>query len=1606
MSRQHEREKEPEMTTDNKAWQQRLDDTQKLFSEKDRAIGDYSRALFQHALKDDLVQYSPDEIAGFARTAYKAIEMRKPGKPAVHFSSAKVGERVITTLDIVNDNMPFLIDSIVPELRALGYEIFLLVHPIFVMDRNKDGSLAGEPHLLSTGGDVSGSRESVIHVHFNQTDAAEQRAIKTALASLLKDVTGVVRDWRQMTGRLHEAIRDYKTNPPPLEVRQLAEAVQFLEWLSDDNYTFLGLREYRYDDDAERFVQPVKGSGLGILKDPKVHVLRRGSELVEISPEVREFMLRPEPLIISKANVRSRIHRQVYMDYIGVKLYDAGGKVTGELRLVGLFTSGVYASSIDNIPYVRHKAHAVMERAGFDDNSHLGKALWSVLESYPRDELFQIGFNQLDEFAHAVLALDGRDKVRVLPRWDKFDRYVSVLVYVPRDRYNTETRIRIGDYLADVLDGRVSAFYPGFPEGLLARVHFIIGRNLTPKPEIENRDLDLAIEAIIETWEDGLKDALENAGRGKLIDRYANAFSAAYREAYPPVNAVHDVQTVERFVSDDAIEADVYRRHDMNENRIGLKIFHQVTPIELSARVPMLEHLGFRVINERTYNIEPEENAVCYLHDMTLETASGRAIDPDECKDRLIEAIQAIWQDKADNDGYNALSLNAGLGWRDIAFLRTVSRYLQQIGVTYSQEYMWRALNKNAAITADLVAFFHARFAPGVKARERTQKTVSARIDEALETVSSLDEDQIVRFFRGVIEGTLRTNFFKRGPDGEPIAEVSLKLAPREIKGLPEPRPFREVFMTSPRVEGLHLRFGKVARGGLRWSDRPEDFRTEVLGLVKAQQVKNAVIVPVGSKGGFVPKKLTPSMSRDEFIHEGTEAYKIFIANLLELTDNLDGDTVIHPERVVRHEDDDPYLVVAADKGTATFSDTANGISQSYDFWLDDAFASGGSAGYDHKKMGITARGAWEAVKRHFREMDKDIQTEPFTAAGVGDMSGDVFGNGMLLSKATKLVAAFDHRDIFIDPDPDPATSFKERQRLFDMGRCTWQDYNKELISRGGGIFPRSLKSIPLSAEIQKLVGVKKANMTPFELLRAILKMDVELFWFGGIGTYMRGPLETDADVGDRANDPIRIEAAEIGAKVIGEGANLGMTQRARIAYNKCGGRSNSDAIDNSAGVNSSDVEVNIKIALGAAVRNGGLTIPKRNVLLEQMTEEVAELVLRNNYLQTLAVSVTQLWGMEDFEHQVRMMQDLESRGLLNRQVEDLPNDAQLEEHRAANQPLTRAEIGVVLAYAKITLFDDLIDSDVPDDPYLEQDLIRYFPSDMRKEYADEIDTHKLRREIIATLICNAMINRGGATYLIRLQEQTGASTVDMARAYVLVRRTFGLQDLHARLDALDTKIKGTVQLELYSLARRLMISQSIWALKNVDFSHGIEAALTPLAEGIETLRPKLAGLLPRHLKTTVEKRERGYIKAGVPADIATDFALLFVLDLVPNIISVSNRSNKPLLEGAKVYFDLDAMFLINKLDDMAREVETLDYYDGLALMRGREQLARAQRAMTLDVLSHYSGNNAVEDWYQVEKQAIDAAKKALKDILDSETMSVAKVSVAANILGDLIQNA
>jgi glutamate dehydrogenase len=1589
-----------------------------VHSEHPEIPEDFVAALFGRAVAEDLMHYDPRQLAALAVSAWSLLAARKTGSPLFRLEGLAAppgSERAESVLEIVNDDMPFLLDSVLGELAERSIAIHLVVHPVFSVVRDAAGALVAFKGTQHGPGSL---RESFIHLHIQRIEDEARRAeIAAALEQVLANVRAAVADWGAMTARIVDVIADIKANPPPLPGVEVDEAVQFLDWLLADNFTFLGVRDYVLAEDTG--LNPVFETGLGVMRSRELKVLRSWRGPLEFTPEIRAFLNEPKLLIVTKSAVRSHVHRRVHMDYIGVKRFDAAGKLAGELRIVGLFTSTAYTRSTRTIPYLRHKVDAVVKRAGFDPDGHSGKALVNVLENYPRDELFQIDEDTLYEFALAVLQLDERPRIRVLPRRDRFDRFVSILVYVPRERYGSGVRRAIGEYLANVYKGRIAAFYPFFPEGALVRVHFIVARFDDQTPNPDRASLERAVEAIVRTWVDGLADALarqydEQEAR-TLFERYRDAFSQGYRETYPATVAVADIRIIEGLSSGRPLGVDFHRRPDDEPFCVGFKIWSCGRPIPLSERVPVLENMGFKVVDERTYQIVrsgPDQTDV-WFHDMLLERADRRTINLDAGKRPLEAAFLMVMGGLAENDGYNALVLAAGLMWREIALIRAISRFLRQISVPYSQDYMWATLVKHAAIAADVVRLFVNRFDPRlvVSSEERAarEREIVAGIEAALQEVESLDEDRILRQFVNAVASAIRTNFYQIDATGQPAALIAIKFKSRSLHGLPLPKPLYEIFVYSPRVEAVHLRFGKVARGGIRWSDRPQDFRTEILGLVKAQQVKNAVIVPVGAKGGFVPKRL-PGMvasgaTREAVAAEGAATYELFISTLLDITDNLRAGQVVAPANVVRHDNDDPYLVVAADKGTATFSDMANAIAQAHGFWLDDAFASGGSAGYDHKKMGITARGAWESVKRHFREMNVNIAQTPFSVAGVGDMSGDVFGNAMLREKTIRLVAAFDHRDIFIDPDPDPERGYAERARLFGLPRSSWQDYDRALISAGGGVFARTLKEIPLSPQARALLGFAGERAAPQEVMRAILKAPVDLVFFGGIGTFVRAGAESDAAVGDRANDGIRITGAELSAKVVGEGANLGMTQRGRIEAALRGIRLNTDAIDNSAGVNTSDIEVNLKIALATPMGDGRLSREGRNRLLADMTEDVAALVLRNNYLQTLALSLAARRGLEDLGFEQRLMQTLEAAGELDRAVEFLPDDMELAERRRRAQALTRPELSVLLAYAKLSLNHELLASDVPDDPYLGRELGRYFPKLVAEQFPDAMAHHRLRREIIVTQLANSIINRGGPSFMVRIADQTGASPARIAAAFAGVRDSYGMTALNNEIDALDNTIPGGLQLELYAAVQDLLLDRVVWFIRNVDFSQGLAAIVAHFGAGIARVEAALDEALPRSAAAALKAREAEVATQGVPEVLARRIASLPALVAAPDIVTVAERTGRDIGALASIYFAAAAFFRLDQIAASARDIVVSDYFDRLALDRALDSIGDAERRLAAAMATNgAAGDAAVEAWAAARKADVERVRLSVNEIASSG-LTLAKLTVAASLLGDLVRN-
>ncbi|WP_332690546.1 NAD-glutamate dehydrogenase [Devosia sp.] len=1528
-------------------------------------------AGFAHFLKaailatdgDDLARQAPDRFEATLRQSYRHLLAYKGDSSQI---AAKPPERAgdPLVLDIVSPDMPFIVDSALAAVRAAGGTVQLFTHPVVR--------------------DAGGRALSVLHIHSDPV--ADVAALTAEIAATMAEVTRAVHDWEQMLSRMRATIGALEKSPSA----QKDEPLRFLEWLTENNFTFLGMRDYRIADGG---LEPVAGSGLGILRDPDLKVLRSGPTFVESTPQHAAFMASDEPLLVTKANVRARVHRRVHMDYVGIKTY-ANGKAIGELRIVGLFTAQAQVAPHTDVPIIRRKIAEVMRKSGVDPLGHDGRTLLSALDSHPRDELFQISVEQLFEFATAIAALFDRPRVRVLPRIDRFDNFVSVLVYVPRDRYDGEARARITRYLAQVYDGRVSAFYPHFPEGELVRLHVIIGRVSGPTPQPSRAELEARVDALTSNFGDVL---VATAGDPAIISDYRAAFSAAYQSRNSAEDAHEDIGVL-RGLGDGAGVAIRLRSRTGADGSLGLKFYHRESPIPLSDRVPMLEAFGFRVIDERTYTVVPRDGVERYLHDMVLEPADGGAFDVAARGQAVEDGLLAVWDGLAESDQLNALVTRTSLGWTDTALLRALSRYLRQIGISYSQRYIANVLVKQTDAATGLVGLFNALHDPQQRDREASAEAARERIAAALDAMASLDEDRIVRRFVNLVEASVRTNAFQRDGQGRRMPALAIKFNSGLVDGMAAPRPYREISVYSPRVEGVHLRFGAIARGGIRWSDRPEDFRTEVLGLVKAQQVKNAVIVPVGAKGGFVPKRLVPGMAREAFQAEGVAAYTIFIGSLLDVTDNLADGAVAPPRDVVRRDGDDPYLVVAADKGTASFSDTANAIATGRDFWLGDAFASGGSAGYDHKEMGITARGGWEAVKRHFREMNRDIQREPFTVVGVGDMSGDVFGNGMLLSPAIRLVAAFDHRDIFIDPNPDAATSFAERQRLFALPRSSWQDYDKGLISTGGGVFPRSLKSIPLTVEMQTAIGLYVSQATPGEVMTAILKAEVDLLWFGGIGTYVRSSQETDAEVGDRANDAIRITGSAVRAKVVGEGANLGVTQRGRVEYALSGGRINTDAIDNSAGVNSSDLEVNIKIALAPLLANGSLSIADRNAFLVTMTDEVAALCLRNNYLQGLALSLAERAGTGELPDHRELIERLEERGLLDRAVEFLPSDATMDARALAGKALVRPELAVILAYAKLTLYADLLEGISIDDDYLAGELYRYFPETLHGAYPAAVAGHRLKREVIATVLANAMINRGGPAFVSELRAATSASPGEVALAYAGTRDAYGLTALNAAIDALDGVVAGEVQLGLYGAVMELLRQESLWFLRNADVTQGLAGLVARHGAGVAALRDMLGTTLPASLAEGIAAKAAQLVSQGVPEATARAIAELPVLSYASDIVLVSERAGVSVTEGAAAFFGVFAAFQLWPVIEQGRAIQLNDRFDRMALDRALANLMRAQRDLTADVLQAKGG---LEAWAAQQKAVVERTAASVAELTQGE-LTVSRLSVAAGLLADL----
>ncbi|NIW04256.1 MAG: NAD-glutamate dehydrogenase [Gammaproteobacteria bacterium] len=1568
-------------------------------------IEQFLRQYYHRVSPEDLEERSLLDLAGAALAHWHLARERRSGDAKLHVYNPhfeKHGwQSTHTIVEVVVDDMPFLVDSVSMALNRLGLTIHLTVHPVVCVRRDDAGNLT---HILPRDGThCEAITESFMHFQVDrQTEQQRLEDIRNEIQEILTDVSMANSDWQSMRRKVVEAVTELEENPPPLDTEDVAEATAFCRWIEAHHFTFLGYIEFDIiEADGGRSLKVLPDSRLGILRD-----VEDECTVLPTSPD--EYSALHELLVVTKANSRATVHRPAYMDFIGIKRYAPDGRPVGERIILGLFTSAAYFRNTRDIPLLRHKVMRVMSRSGLPISGHAGKALQNIFETYPRDSLFQISEDKLFTNAMGILELQERQRIRLLVRRDLYGRFYSLLVFVPRERYTRELRLRIQGILMDAYGGSACEFNTLFSESVLARIQYLIYTHRGSAPKYDEEEVQARITEAARSWADNLRDALyEQYGeeRGNyLFGRYGDAFPVSYMHDFWARSAAFDTDRVEHTRESGRLGITFYRPLVETQGGVRLKLFAAGRPVSPSDALPVIENMGLKVVGERPYEIHPRDSDPVWIHEFHLVHAENHPIDPDEIGEQFQNTFLRVWSGEVENDGFNRLVIEAGLAWRETVVLRAYCRYLRQIRVRYSETYMIESLVANPRITRLLVDLFETRFNPGTaQDRDARAEQLIAQIDKRLDDVANLDEDRILRSFGNLIRSTVRTNYFQSDPQGEPKPYVSFKFDSSTIARMPEPRPLFEIFLYSPRTEAVHLRGGRVARGGLRWSDRREDFRTEVLGLVKAQMVKNAVIVPMGAKGGFVVKR--PPVERDALHQEAVECYKTFLCGMLDVTDNLIAGKLVAPRDVVRHDDDDPYLVVAADKGTASFSDIANSVSAQYSFWLGDAFASGGSIGYDHKKMGITAKGAWESVKRHFRELGIDTQTTDFTVVGIGDMSGDVFGNGMLLSRHIRLVAAFNHLHIFLDPEPDPEKSYRERERLFNLPRSSWADYDAQLISEGGGVYSRRSKSITLSSQVQIALRVKAERMTPNELINAILKAPVDLIWNGGIGTYVKSQTETHEQVSDRANEVLRVDGRELRCRVFGEGGNLGVTQLGRIEYSRNGGLCYTDSIDNSAGVDTSDHEVNIKIFLDSVVANGDMTAKQRNRLLAEMTDEVAQLVLSDNYGQTQAISIAASQAQALLQQHGRFMRHLERNGHLNRRLEFLPDDDGLADRLAANEGLTRPEISILLCYAKMTLYQQLLDSDVPEDPFLRHELEHYFPDRLAARFKTQMYEHRLKREIIATHITNSMVNVAGLSFAFRLSEVSGMDPPSVARAYAGARQIFGMRELWHQIEALDNRVAARTQTRMLLDAVGLIERATLWLLRNREAPLDIAETVEFFEEGVGALAASLPRPLAAENRLRLKRRTKELVSQGVPAELAVRVAGLIPLSSALDIVDVARAAAREVGLVASVYFALGAKLELLWLRDQVANLPTQSHWHLLAKSSLRSDFHHQQRRLTAAALTAGRGGQAksfVNAWVDENRPGYDRYKLLMGELRSSSGFDYAMLSVALSELQTL----
>lgn len=1574
---------------------------EKLEMPQQSLITQLAQRLFANIDDDDLLQRNESDMYGATLSLWNHLSDVNLSDISVRIFNPTLSQdgwqSTHTVVEIVTPDNPFLVDSVKMALTRLDMTSHFMLHGPHCFTREN-----GE--IISICSNDSTMQQTLFHFEVDHlSDPAEIKTLQTELFLVLEDIRRVVNEWKPMSEKLTEVIVELESNHSPIGKDQVNESIQFLAWLQDHNFTLMGYKNFdlvAIEGDYE--LTPTAETGLGLFSlDSRIHA----TKLSDMPSSARAAAKKSDLLILTKSNTKSRIHRPAYTDYIGIKRLNKEGKVIGEHRFTGLYTSTAYNQSVSNIPLLSNKVERILEASHYIKGSHSYKALNNILETYPRDELFQATEEEMLEVGTGVVKMQDRDLLRLFVRRDPFGRFFSCMVYVTKERYNTELRRQTQRILKSYFgsDQEVE-FTTFFSESALARTHYIV-RVDNNNGDINVKDIENNLMEAASTWDDRLCDVIvANLGESKgtaIAKQYQRAFPRSYKEATLPGSAVADIERLENLSDENKLGMLFYRPQEEKKGsaNVKLKLFHRDEPIHLSDVMPMLENLGLRVIGESPYTVKKSDGSVDWILDFSMIHNGSAEVDLRQARDRFQDAFAKIWSGELESDGFNRLVLGAGLSGREVTILRSYARYMRQVGFPFSQQYIEDTLSTHTHLAVSIVALFDLRFNPTMGWSEKKQQKQLDAIFASLDKVESLDDDRIIRRYVDMIVATVRTNYYQVCENNQSKPWLSLKLKPSNIPEIPAPVPAFEIFVYAPDIEGVHLRGGKVARGGLRWSDRQEDFRTEVLGLVKAQQVKNTVIVPVGAKGGFVCKKQHNFTTRDDIFAEGQRCYKQFIRALLDVSDNIIEGEVIPPKNVVRHDDDDPYLVVAADKGTATFSDLANSVSEEYNFWLGDAFASGGSNGYDHKAMGITAKGAWESVKRHFREMGIDCQTTDFTVAGVGDMAGDVFGNGMLLSKHIRLQAAFNHMHIFIDPNPNAEMTWPERNRLFELPRSSWEDYNKDLISQGGGLFSRRAKSIDLSPEIQKMLGTRKQSLAPNDLIQMILKMNVDLLWNGGIGTYVKATKETSVDVGDRANDALRINGAELNAKVIGEGGNLGMTQLGRIEYGLKGGRVNTDFVDNVGGVDCSDNEVNIKILLNGLVVNGDLTYKQRNVLLEKMEDEVGDIVLDDAYCQSESISVTEQQGTALVKEQIRFIHHLEKKGQLDRGLEFIPDDETLIEREKLGQGLTRPELSVLVAYGKMVLKEQLACDEIANNPYHADLLKTYFPTELQRNYRAEMDNHPLRSEIIATCLANQMVNEMGCNFITRMQEETGYAVTDIVNAYSATRAIFEFGDLFKQIRELDNTATTVAQYDAFFVMRRTIRRVARWLLRNGSQNMSIQELIAKYKPAVDDIKVNLDNYLVKDEVIEHIEQANHYLEMGVPCELGNLLARLSSLYSAMDISASAEAAKQSVSVAARLYYVLGDKLSLHWFLKQINNQGVDNHWQALARASFREDLDWQQRQLAGLVLAEYtdgkSVEQAIEEWYEKNSTSVDRWDSILNEFKVGSVHEFAKFSVA-----------